>query len=144
MVDKTALVAEAARLVEPGGLIAFTDWIEGPAGLSDEEATRFLTFMKFPTIQDLAGYQQLLLANGCTVLRAENTGRFAPYVDLYLDMLNKQLTYDALKIIGFDVALMQAMGAEMAFMQQLAHAGKIAQGLFVARQNPSASSSLSA
>jgi SAM-dependent methyltransferase len=132
VVDKAELIAEAVRLVKPGGLIAFTDWIEGPAGLSDEEAKRFLTFMKFPNIQDLAGYQQLLRANGCTVLKAENTGRFAPYVDLYLDMLNKQLTYDALKIIGFDVALMQAMGAEMAFMRQLAHAGKIVQGLFVA------------
>ena len=32
--DKTTLIAEAARLVKPGGLIAFTDWVEGPAGLS--------------------------------------------------------------------------------------------------------------
>ena len=135
VVDKAQLIAEAARLVKPGGVIAFTDWIEGPTGLSDEEATRFLTFMKFPNIQDLEGYRQLLLANGCTVLTAENTGRFAPCVDLYLDMLNKQLTYDALKIIGFDTALMQALGAEMSFVQQLAQAGKIVQGLFVARKN---------
>jgi hypothetical protein len=49
-------------------------------------------------------------------------------------MLNQQLTYDALRIIGFDTALLQAMGAEMAFMQQLARAGKIAQGIFVARK----------
>ena len=49
-------------------------------------------------------------------------------------MLNKQLTYDALRIIGFNMELMQAMGGEMAFMQQLAHAGKIAQGMFVARK----------
>jgi SAM-dependent methyltransferase len=135
VVDKPQLIAEAVRLVKPGGLIAFTDWVEGPAGLADAEATRFLTFMKFPNILDLAGYQELLQANGCTVLRAEDTGRFAPSVDLYLDMLNKQLTYDALKIIGFDAALMQAMGAEMAFMQKLAHEGKIAQGLVVARKN---------
>ena len=40
--------------------------------------------------------------------------------------------YDALKIIGFDMELMGAMGGEMAFMQTLAHEGKIAQGLFVA------------
>jgi hypothetical protein len=45
-----------------------------------------------------------------------------------------QLTYDALKIIGFDSELMQSMASEMTFMQQLAHAGKIAQGLFVARR----------
>jgi SAM-dependent methyltransferase len=134
VVDKAKLVTESARLVKPGGLIAFTDWIEGPAGLSAQEAERFLTFMKFPNIQDSQGYRDLLTVNGCQVQVAEDTGRFASYVDLYLDMLNKQLTYDALRIIGFNVELMQAMGGEMAFMQQLAHAGKIAQGIFIARK----------
>ncbi len=134
VVDKPKLIAEATRLVKPGGLIVFTDWIEGPAGLSQQEAERFLTFMKFPNIQDLEGYQGLLTANGCQVQVAGDTGRFGPYMDLYLDMLNKQLTYDALRIIGFDQALMQAMGSEMVFMQQLAHAGKIAQGIFIARK----------
>lgn len=131
VVDKERLISEAARLVRPGGVIAFTDWIEAKAGLTEAEAERFLTFMKFPNVQDLEGYSDLLAANGCEVLVAEDTGRFAAYVDLYLDMLNMQLTYDALKIVGFDQQLMQSMGAEMAFMQQLAHAGKIAQGLFV-------------
>jgi sarcosine/dimethylglycine N-methyltransferase len=130
--DKEKLVANAARLVNSGGTIAFTDWVEGPAGLTDEEAGRFLRFMKFPSIQDIEGYRGLLEANGCEVKSAEDTGRFGPYVDLYLDMLNMQLTYDALKIIGFDMELMQAMGGEMVFMQDLAHAGKIAQGRFIA------------
>jgi SAM-dependent methyltransferase len=134
VVDKEKLISEAARIVKPGGTIAFTDWIEGSAGLSDAEAERFLTFMKFPNIQNLEGYRDLLAANGCEVITAEDTGRFAPYVDLYLNMLNMQLTYDALKIIAFDSGLMQSMAAEMVFMQELAHAGKIAQGLFVARK----------
>ena len=134
VVDKTKLIAEAARLVKPGGLIAFTDWVEGRAGLSAQEAERFMAFMKFPNIQDLKGYKDLLTANGCQVQVAEDTGRFAPCVDLYLDMLNKQLTYDALRIIGFNMALMEAMGGEMAFMQQMAHAGKIVQGIFIARK----------
>ena len=38
VVDKAKLVAEAARLVKPSGTIAFTDWMEGPAAMSDEEA----------------------------------------------------------------------------------------------------------
>jgi len=135
VVDKAKLIAEAARLVKPGGTIAFTDWIEGPAGLSAEEAERFLTFMKFPNVQDLDGYRALLEQNGCEVAAAEDTQQFAPHVDLYLDMLNKQLTYDALKIIGFDMELMQAMGGEMVFMQGLAHDGKIAQGRFIARKS---------
>jgi len=134
VVDKEKLISEAARIVKPGGTIAFTDWIEGNAGLTEAEAERFLTFMKFPNVQNLEGYRNLLLANDCEIIAAEDTGRFGPYIDLYLNMLNKQLTYDALKIIGFDSELMQAMGEEMAFMQELAHAGKIAQGLFVVRK----------
>jgi hypothetical protein len=90
--------------------------------------------MKFPNVQDLEGYSDLLSAHGCEVVIAEDTGRFAPHVDLYLNMLNMQLTYDALKIIGFDTGLMETLGGEMVFMQELAHAGKIAQGMFVARK----------
>jgi len=134
VVDKEKLISEAARIVRPDGVIAFTDWIEGKAGLTDAEAERFLTFMKFPNVQNLEGYSDLLEASGCEVITAEDTGRFGPYVDLYLNMLNMQLTYDALKIIGFDSELMKSMAAEMTFMQQLAHAGKIAQGLLVARK----------
>jgi ubiquinone/menaquinone biosynthesis C-methylase UbiE len=134
VVDKDRLIAEAARIVKPGGTIAFTDWVEGETGLSDAEAERFMTFMKFSNVQNNEGYSKLLRANGCEVLIAEDTGRFSPYVDLYLNMLNMQLTYDALKIIGFDSDLMKAMGSEMMFMQKLACEGKIAQGLFVARK----------
>ena len=67
-------------------------------------------------------------------MEAEDTGRFAPYVDLYLQMVDMQLTYDALRIIGFDIEAMGAMAGEFAFMQELAHAGKIAQGRFIARR----------
>lgn len=132
--DKNALVREAARILRPGGTIAFTDWVEGPAGLSDSEAKRFMAFMKFPTLEDMPGYRKTLEAHGFKINGAENTGRFGPYMDLYLDMVSKQLTFDVLRIIGYDQALLQAMAAEMEFMRTLAHAGKIAQGLFVARK----------
>ena len=131
--DKPRLISEAARLVRPGGTIAFTDWVEG-RGMSDEEGERFLTFMKFPNILTADEYATLLAENGCEVVEATDTGRFPPYVDLYLNMLRMQLSYDALKIIGFDQAMMQAMGGEMVFMQQLAQAGKIAQARIIARK----------
>lgn len=134
VVDKPKLIAEAARLTKPRGVIAFTDWVEGAPELTADEAERYLRFMKFPNILDLESYSDLLAANGCEVLVAEDTGRFAPCVDLYMEMLNKQLTYDALKRIGFDMPLMGQLGGEMVFMQNLAHAGKIIQGLFVARK----------
>ena len=133
--DKEKLIGESARIVKPGGTIAFTDWVEGPGGLSDDEAERFLKFMKFANVQDIDGYHGLLEANGCEVAIAEDTGRFGEYVDLYLDMVGKQLTYDALKIIGFDNDMLGAIAGEMVFMQGLAHAGKIAQSIFVAKKN---------
>jgi SAM-dependent methyltransferase len=132
--DKDKLIAEAARLVKSGGTIAFTDWVEGPAGLSDAEAERFLTFMKFPTVQTIDGYKAALEKSGCEVSLAEDTKRFGPYVDLYINMIDMQLTSDALRIIGWNMEMLQGLAGEMAGMQELAHAGKIAQGLFVAKK----------
>jgi len=130
--DKAKLIAEAARLLKPRGKIVFTDWMEGPAGMTASEAGRFLAFMKFPNVLLSGEYQSLLQANGCAVHLAQDTGRFAASVSLYLDMIEKQLTYDALKIIGFDLALAQSLAGEMRFIQSLAEAGKIIQGLIVA------------
>jgi ubiquinone/menaquinone biosynthesis C-methylase UbiE len=132
--DKTKLIAEAARIVKTGGTIAFTDWIEGCVPMTDAEAERYLRFMKFRNVLNMKEYTDLLKANGCDVLVAEDTKQFAPHVDLYLQMLDMQLTYDALKIIGFDTNMMQGLAGEMVFMQGLAHAGKIAQGRLVARK----------
>jgi SAM-dependent methyltransferase len=132
--DKTKLVAEAARIVKPGGTIAFTDWVEGPAGLSDEEAAAFLEGMKFPSVQDIEGYRGLLESNGCDVEVAADTGRFAPYVDLYLQMVDMQLMYDALRILNFDSEQLGSVANGFNFFGELARAGKIAQGRFIARK----------
>ena len=37
VIDKDKLISEAARIVKPGGIIAFTDWIEGKAGMIESE-----------------------------------------------------------------------------------------------------------
>jgi ubiquinone/menaquinone biosynthesis C-methylase UbiE len=135
VVDKPKLISEAVRLVRSGGTIAFTDWVQGPVEMTEQEMARFLGFMKFPNLQSIPGYRSLLEAQNCEILHAEDTGRYAECVQLYIDMLTKQLTYDALKIIGFDMELMQAMGGEMQFMKTLADEHKIIQGLFVATKN---------
>jgi SAM-dependent methyltransferase len=134
VVDKAKLILEAARLTKPRGTIAFTDWMEGPTGLSDAEAERFLRFMKFANVQSLRGYSELLASSRCEVVLAMDTGRFPSYVDLYLDMLDKQLTSDALRILDYDVSVMEGLAGEMGFLQQLAHDGKIVQGLIVAKK----------
>lgn len=132
--DKGGLIAEAARLLKPGGVVAFTDWVEGPAGLSENEAEQFLRFMKFPNLQDIDGYAQLLARNGCAVMAAEDTGRFPAHVDLYMNMVEMQLTYDVLRMIGFDSTVMQQLAGNFGSLRELAHAGKVAQARFIARK----------
>ncbi len=134
VIDKAKLIEEAVRIVKPGGTIAFTDWIEGPSGLTREESDRFCGFMKFHNVQNLGGYKQLLEANGCDVLEAIDTERFGPYVDLYMAMIDKQFTYDALRILNFDMSLLQVIAGEMQFLSGIAHDGKVAQGQFIARK----------
>ena len=131
--DKDKLIAEASRVVKPGGTVAFTDWIEGPEGLSDAEAERINRFMKFPYVESLKGYQRLLQQHGLTVSLAEDlTTQFAEYCRLYIRMLTEQLTYDALAIIGDDMETFQAMGGEMQYMAERAAEGKFGRGRFVA------------
>ena len=132
--DKRAMITEAACIVKAGGKIAFTDWMLGPTDMTDTEAARYLTFMKFPNVLSQAEYRSHLEASGCSAQLAQDTGRFASQMPLYLDMLEKQLTYDALKIIGFDTALAAELVGEMKFIQSLAQAGKVIQGLIVAEK----------
>jgi SAM-dependent methyltransferase len=132
--DKTTMIAEACRIVRPGGTIAFTDWMLGDVPMTPDELRRTLAFMKFPDLQSRAGYAALLEQNGCTVTHNQDTGRFADHVDVYLKMVGMQLTYDALKIINFDQAMLSAIGEEMTAMHKLAREGKLIQGLFVAHK----------
>lgn len=134
--DKPRLVAEAARLVRPGGTIAFTDWVEGPSGLTPAEAEQLMRFMKFPNLESLAGYPRLLESAGCTVIEASDTGRFAPHVELYLQMAQMQLSYDVLRILDWSEPALDALGGAMTWMLELARAGKLVQGRFVARKRP--------
>ncbi len=90
--------------------------------------------MKFANLQDIPGYSTLLEKNGCKIVEAEDTGRFAEHIDLYLKMVDMQLTFDALKIIGFNAEMLQMVAGEFAFTRELAHAGKLAQGRFIARR----------
>lgn len=130
VLDKDKLIQEAARVLKPQGVIAFTDWIEGPKGLSDEEAERINAFMTFPNVQSLKGYRDFLTKHGFEIKEAVEI-EFGKYVDLYITMLTEQLTYDALKILGNDTDLFQAMGAEMDYMRNRIHEQKMARGRFV-------------
>jgi sarcosine/dimethylglycine N-methyltransferase len=132
--EKAKLIAEAVRLIKPGGSVAFTDWMLGNNAPTFEEADRYLSFMKFPNVLTLDEYRLLLESNGCTVRLAEDSGRFRTHLPLYIAMLETQVAYDALKLIAFDSSLAQTLLSQMRFMLSLAERGKIIQGMIVARK----------
>jgi ubiquinone/menaquinone biosynthesis C-methylase UbiE len=134
VVDKPKLIAEAARLVRPGGVIAFTDWVEGSARMTDAETQRFLGMMTFANVEDIGGYIRLLSDNACEIRVAENTGRFPSFIELYLNMVEMQLTYDILKALAFRSDLLQTFTEGFRFLAEMARADKIAQARIVARR----------
>jgi ubiquinone/menaquinone biosynthesis C-methylase UbiE len=64
--DKPRLIAECARVVKPGGVIAFTDILRR-GDLSQQEMARLSAEMTFPTLETLDGYAALLERHGCTL-----------------------------------------------------------------------------
>jgi len=132
--DKARLVEEAARIVKRAGAIAFTDWVEGPAGLSDAEAEPVFASLTFPNLETIEGYRSLLENAGCEVVLAEDTGAFARSMDLAAELLETQFKYDALRLLGFNESLGGAVSQGFRGLAELARAGKLQQGRFVARR----------
>jgi len=71
---------------------------------------------------------------GFRIQVAQDTGRFAWYFRLYRDIVTMQMTYDALKAVGFDETRLQAMEREREFIASLAQEAKVIQAMFVARK----------
>ena len=134
VLDKEALVAEAVRLVRPGGTIAFTDWVEGPAGLTDEEASHVMQVMTFPGLQTIDGYKDLLAGQGCDIHVAEDSGRFGPCFDLYADVLAEQFSFDALELLGWSREIFDTVIEQLRGFGRLGNEAKLAQARFVARK----------
>src|SRR5581483_2921898 len=135
VVDKPALVAEAVQLTKRGGVIAFTDWVEGLGGLSDAEADHVMQIMTFPTLCTIEGYRELFGAQGCDVVVAEDTGGFGPAFELYAELLRRQLTFDAFELFGFSKEFVDIVADQLAGLARLGHERKLGQVRFVARRH---------
>lgn len=131
--DKESLIAEAIRLARPGGTIAFTDWVEGPAGLSEAEASHVMETMTFPSLQTLDGYREMLGDQGCEVLVGEDTMWFGPAFETYAELLASQLGFDALAMLDFSTDVLDLVVEQLNGFSRLGYDEKLIQGRFVAR-----------
>ena len=69
--DKARVLAEARRVLAPGGRLAFTDWIAHPT-LGDRERRQLEQWMAAVTLQTLDGYRGLLGRAGFRAVECED------------------------------------------------------------------------
>src|SRR5581483_579776 len=69
--DKAAVLAEAHRVLRPGGRLVFTDWVAHPA-LGDRERRRLAEWMAAVTLQSIDGYRALLGRAGFRAVSCED------------------------------------------------------------------------
>jgi ubiquinone/menaquinone biosynthesis C-methylase UbiE len=133
--DKPRLIAECARVVKPGGVIAFTDILHRP-GLSEDEMARLTREMSFPTLESLDGYCALLPSRGCSVIaRDDLTEQWAAILVQRLAM------YRGLKaqtVRKFGEEHFRKWDQTYAFFVGLYQQGRLGGGRFVARRSPGA------
>ncbi len=128
--DKQRLIEEAARVLKPGGTLAFTDWIWGPVQASTAEADFLMAFMVFPDLQTLEGYARLIRAAGLQMKEQEDLSfGFAQRLDEYLVTLkqNKEAI-----VAGFGNDLYTKAEEGILAWSKAAYERKVGRGLWVA------------
>jgi ubiquinone/menaquinone biosynthesis C-methylase UbiE len=136
--NKETLIKEAVRVIKPGGTLAFSDWIEGSAGLTEEEAERVCNSkmgMTFPYLETLKGYEDLIAKYGLRLVSSEDLNEhFAEMIELFINYLTKQILYDALKIVGDNMEFFHTKCAEIGFLLEMAKARKLTRGRWIAKK----------
>jgi ubiquinone/menaquinone biosynthesis C-methylase UbiE len=130
--DKNRLIRECARVAKPGGVVAFTDWIEtGP--MSDEVWTALNTFMVFPYLETLDGYAKLAESAGLEVIEREDlTPDFARHVQLYADALTNRHCSGIVSSFGRE--LFDEVERGIGLWRDASAAGQVGRGRIIARK----------
>jgi ubiquinone/menaquinone biosynthesis C-methylase UbiE len=130
--DKQRLIEECARVLKPGGVLAFTDWLEkGP--MTDEEWTALNAFMVFPYMETLEGYATLAEEAGLAVVEKEDLSPdFAEHIQMYLDQVQHQFRQAIVENYGQE--MYDAVERGITLWRDASAAGKVGRGRVIARK----------
>ena len=129
--DKPRLIAECARVVRPGGTIAFTDILRREA-LSAAEFARLRRAMTFQSLESLEGYGELLTDCGCAVIAREDLSAW--WSEVLKRRLEMYRSLEDTTVAKFGAAHFQKWDETYAFFVGLFAAGRLGGGRFVARR----------
>ena len=129
--DKPRLIAECARVLKPGGAIAFTDILRR-APLQAPEMQRMQEGMPFPTLETLDGYSTLLTQSGCTVSMRDDLSEHWAQILVQRLAMYRSLESDTVRKFGLEH--FRRWDETYAYFVGLFREGKFGGGRFVARK----------
>ncbi|MBY9021372.1 MAG: methyltransferase domain-containing protein [Candidatus Lokiarchaeota archaeon] len=130
--DKQRLIEETWRVLKPGGILAFTDWIWGSESVSEADSDFLMEFMVFPDLQTLDGYTNLIQNVGYKIVEKQDLQEdFAKHMDIYAEILQKaKPDIEA----GFGAELYANAEEGVLAWQKAAREKKVGRGLWVAKK----------
>jgi sarcosine/dimethylglycine N-methyltransferase len=129
--DKPRLIAECARVVRRGGVIAFTDILRREA-LSAAEFERLRSGMTFQSLETLDGYARLLANCGCAIIVQDDLSAW--WTEILKGRLAMYRSLEDTTVARFGAAHFQKWDDTYAFFVGLFAAGRLGGGRLVARR----------
>ncbi|MCK5627162.1 methyltransferase domain-containing protein [Candidatus Bathyarchaeota archaeon] len=130
--DKERLIQESYRVLKLQGIIAFTDWLQ-TGNMSAGEWEALNSFMAFPYMETLEGYEELMKKTGFQILEKEDLSKdFTEHCHLYQKMLREKLKGGILKQYGAE--LFQAADDGLAMWVKAADEGKVGRGRIIGKK----------
>jgi ubiquinone/menaquinone biosynthesis C-methylase UbiE len=130
--DKDRLIGEADRVLKSGGVIAFTDWIQ-TGNMTDKEWEDLNSFMAFPYMETLDGYEQVLKKTGFRVLEEEDLSKdFAEHCHVYQDIIQNKLKDGIIKQYGLE--MFKASDNGLGKWVEAADKGKVGRGRLIGKK----------
>ncbi len=130
---KAAVLAECARVLRPGGRLAFTDWIARPR-LADNERRRLFEWMAAVSLQGVEGYRALLARAGFRGIAAEELSE--EWICILRERLRMYRGLRAQTVARFGQARYDEYNQLYEFFVGLVEAGKLGGARFSAAADP--------
>jgi len=130
--DKDRLMAEAARVLKPGGKIIFTDWVI-TGKVEEPLLAKLYESMSFPYMETLQGWGDLMKKYGLKNIKVEDqTEEYAKCFDDYKKMVEVDLKPTIVKNFGDD--LFGFATGLVNLWRDAAHAHQVGRGWYMAEK----------
>ncbi len=130
--DKERLIKEASRVLNNTGTIAFTDWMQ-TGTMTENEWEALNSFMAFPFMETLDGYEKILMDTGFKIVEKEDlSDDFTKQCHIYQNRLRNELKDQIIRNYG--EGLFKAADEGLDMWVRAADEGKVGRGRLIGKK----------